>query len=81
MTGDERAARVTRDARIQVECLACGRASTLDRPDEASPSLVQLTRRLRCSACGSRAVKAFRIETPRDVARLIRARMTAADSG
>ena len=63
-------------ARTSVECLTCGRTTTLG-PEaglDALP-LVQLTRRLKCSECGSRAVKAARIETPRDVAKLIRARM------
>ena len=60
---------------IKVECLSCGRASILRADRTADLPLVRLTRRLRCSECGSRAVKAARVETPRDVARLIRARM------
>ena len=61
---------------VLVECLSCGRRSAIPREDglEDIP-LVQLTRRLRCSECGSRAVKAARIETPRDLARLMRVRM------
>ncbi|NNM71402.1 hypothetical protein [Enterovirga aerilata] len=62
---------------ILVECLSCGRRSAIGRDDDGLGDipLVQLTRRLRCSECGSRAVKAARIETPRDLARLMRARM------
>jgi DNA-directed RNA polymerase subunit RPC12/RpoP len=61
---------------VLVECLSCGRRSAI-APEEGQEDLplVQLTRRLRCSECGSRAVKAARIETPRDLARLMRARM------
>ena len=61
---------------VLVECLSCGRRSAIT-PDGGLDDmpLVQLTRRLRCSECGSRAVKAARIETPRDLARLMRARM------
>jgi DNA-directed RNA polymerase subunit RPC12/RpoP len=61
---------------ILVECLSCGRKTALPREAGAEDlPLVHLTRRLKCSECGSRAVKAARVETPRDVARLIRARM------
>jgi DNA-directed RNA polymerase subunit RPC12/RpoP len=65
-------------ADIAVECLHCGRASVL-RAEALSPGLplVHLTKRLRCSECGSRAVKAVRVETPRDVARTIRSRIRA----
>jgi DNA-directed RNA polymerase subunit RPC12/RpoP len=68
-------------AGVLVECLSCGRRSAIMREDglEDMP-LVQLTRRLRCSECGSRAVKAARIETPRDLARLMRARMGSGGS-
>ena len=61
---------------VLVECLSCGRRSAI-APEEGLDEipLVQLTRRLRCSECGSRAVKAARVETPRDLARLMRARM------
>lgn len=63
-------------ASVLVECLNCGRRSAIGRADglETLP-LVQLTKRLVCSECGSRAVKAARVETPRDLARLMRARM------
>lgn len=64
------------EADIAVECLTCGRASLLPgRGAAGTLPLVQLTRRLRCSGCGSRAVKAARVETPRDVARQIRSRI------
>jgi DNA-directed RNA polymerase subunit RPC12/RpoP len=73
---DERQRQGPRASGVLVECLNCGRRSAIG-PDEAPGDLplVQLTRRLRCSECGSRAVKAARIETPRDLARLMRARM------
>lgn len=66
---------------VRVECLNCGRVAALDESQARDAPLVQLTRHLRCSACGSRAVKAGRIDasggidTPRDVAKLLRARM------
>lgn len=66
---------------VRVECLSCGRAAVLDESRVLDAPLVQLTRHLRCSACGSRAVRAARIdvarevEMPRDIARLLRARM------
>ncbi len=67
---------------VRVECLSCGRVAALDESQVRDAPLVQLTRHLRCSACGSRAVKAGRIDTPRedvnvprDVAKLLRARM------
>jgi DNA-directed RNA polymerase subunit RPC12/RpoP len=63
--------------RIEVQCLSCGRFGSFEGDDirvRGTP-LVQLTRRLRCSACGSRAVKATTVRTPRDVAKLLRARM------
>lgn len=73
-----RAARVgTAKAGVAVECLQCGHTSTLaDEGGYADLPLVELTRRLRCSDCGSRAVKAARIQTPRDIAKLLRARMS-----
>jgi len=61
--------------KVQVRCLACGRTVALDGDDVADAPLVQLTRRLVCSGCGSRAVKASRVRAPRDVARLLRSRM------
>jgi DNA-directed RNA polymerase subunit RPC12/RpoP len=75
-TQDEHQRQGRTPAGVLVECLSCGRRSAITREDgyEDLP-LVQLTRRLRCSECGSRAVKAARVETPRDVARLMRARM------
>lgn len=73
---------------MRVECLNCGRVAALDESRVRDAPLVQLTRHLRCSACGSRAVRAGRIDapsgigtpreevdTPRDVAKLVRARM------
>ena len=63
--------------RIEVQCLSCGHGGSFEGDDRrvtGSP-LVQLTKRLRCSACGSRAVKATAIRTPRDVARRLRSRM------
>ena len=69
-----------RGREIVVECLSCGRRSTLDPALASEQPLVQLTRRLKCSECGSRAVKASRVETPRDVARLLRARMRSGRS-
>lgn len=72
---------------VRVECLRCGRVASLDESRVREAPLVELTRHLRCSACGSRAVKAGRIdpsgeapaprdvETPRDIAKLLRARM------
>ena len=73
---DERPAQGPRASGVLVECLSCGRRSALG-PDDGFEDLplVQLTRRLKCSECGSRAVKAARIDTPRDLARLMRARM------
>lgn len=73
---DEQQRQGASPASVLVECLNCGRRSAIVREDglETVP-LVQLTKRLRCSECGSRAVKAARIETPRDLARLMRARM------
>jgi DNA-directed RNA polymerase subunit RPC12/RpoP len=73
---DERQRPGPRPSGVLVECLTCGRRSAIAPEDGAEDiPLVQLTKRLRCSECGSRAVKAARIETPRDVARLMRARM------
>ena len=62
---------------IEVQCLSCGRFGRLGSDDRrvADTPLSQLTRRLRCSECGSRAVKATTVRTPRDLARLLRARM------
>ncbi len=63
--------------RIEVQCLSCGRHGSFNGDDRrvAGSPLVQLTKRLRCSECGSRAVKAQAVRTPRDVARLLRGRM------
>ena len=63
--------------RIEVQCLSCGRFGSFDGDDARvrDTPLVTLTKRLRCSACGSRAVKATSVRTPRDVARLLRSRM------
>ena len=62
---------------IEVQCLSCGRLTAFAGGDSRvlGTPLVELTRRLRCSDCGSRAVRATRTRTPRDVARLLRARM------
>lgn len=64
--------------RIEVQCLSCGRHGSFAGDDRrvAGTPLVQLTRRLRCAACGSRAVKAVATRTPRDIARALRRRMT-----
>ena len=63
--------------RIEVQCLSCGRWGSFEGDDlrVSGAPLVQLTKRLRCSVCGSRAVKATAIRTPRDVARRLRSRM------
>lgn len=63
--------------RIEVQCLSCGRFGSFEGDDRrvSGTPLVHLTKRLRCSACGSRAVKATTVRTPRDVARLLRSRM------
>ena len=46
---------------VAVACLACGRLGVLDGDSAAAAlPLVQLTRRLRCSECGSRAVRVRR---------------------
>ncbi|WP_375461876.1 hypothetical protein [uncultured Enterovirga sp.] len=74
---DERQPLRASAARIDVQCLSCGRRGSLDGDDDrvADAPLVHLTRRLRCSACGSRAVKATTVRTPADLARLMRERM------
>jgi DNA-directed RNA polymerase subunit RPC12/RpoP len=66
--------------RIEVQCLNCGRSGSFDGDDARvrGTPLVTLTRRLRCSACGSRAVRATSVRTPRDIARLLRSRMKPA---
>lgn len=63
---------------IEVQCLNCGRFGCFEADDARvrGTPLVQLTKRFRCSACGSRAVRATSVRTPRDVARLLRARMS-----
>jgi DNA-directed RNA polymerase subunit RPC12/RpoP len=62
---------------IEVQCLSCGRTGSFASDDSrvSGTPLVQLTRRFRCSACGSRAVKATSVRTPRDLAKLLRTRM------
>ena len=86
---DERADGRAGEAPVVVECLSCGRVSSLAGDALPPLPLVELTRRLRCSVCGSRAVRAARSEaadmpgrasgqgiaTPRDLARLVRSRM------
>lgn len=73
---DERHAETRGSRQIEVQCLSCGRLGLLEDDGRAAGTpLAQLTKRLRCSECGSRAVKARTIRTPRDLARLIRSRM------
>ena len=74
----KRAAEPGERPRIEVRCLSCGRVGSLEGGDERvrGTPLVHLTRRLRCSECGSRAVQAKEVRTPRDVARLLRTRMS-----
>lgn len=43
-----------------VQCLRCGHVATLDRVADEMP-LVRLTKRLVCSKCGARTMKAERI--------------------
>ena len=43
-----------------VQCLACGHMATMDRETDALP-LVRLTKRLVCSVCGARTMKAQRV--------------------
>lgn len=80
--GDEHRAGAAPTQRIEVQCLSCGRFGSFDGDDSrvSGTPLVQLTRRFRCSACGSRAVKAMTVREPRDVAKLLRARMKSARS-
>jgi DNA-directed RNA polymerase subunit RPC12/RpoP len=75
-TRDERA-REGETPRIEVQCLNCGRFGSFNGDDSRvrGTPLVELTKRLRCSACGSRAVRATRVRSPRDIARLLRGRM------
>ena len=76
MTGRELTGGADDGGVVLVECLACGRRRSLgDRDGVADLPLVQLTRRLRCSECGSRAVKAARTGTPQDLARSARSRL------
>lgn len=67
-------------AGIEVECLSCGRIGAFDAADRrvSGAPLSHLTRRFRCSACGSGAVKAKAVRRPGDLARRMRARMDAA---
>jgi hypothetical protein len=67
----------TEISRVEVQCLVCGRFGSFEGDDSRvrGTPLVALTKRLRCSACGSRAVKATSIRTPRDLAKLLRSRM------
>lgn len=61
---------------VAVECLNCGRLGTLDGASAAAAlPLVQLTRRLRCSECGSRAVRARREAGPRKAVKAMRERL------
>lgn len=69
------------DDEIVVSCLSCGRIATLPPTgDVAALPLVHLTRRLRCSECGSRAVKAERPDPAGRLARAFRLRMTSGRS-
>ena len=43
-----------------VQCLACGHTATMDRETDSLP-LVRLTKRLVCSVCGARTMKAERV--------------------
>lgn len=63
--------------RIEVQCLSCGRFGSFEGDDARvrGTPLVRLTKRLRCSECGSGAVRAKAVHTPRDVARRLRSRM------
>ena len=65
-------------SRVEVQCLSCGRFGAFEGDDSRvrNTPLVALTKRLRCSACGSRAVKATSVRTPQDIAKLLRSRMT-----
>ena len=56
--------------RIEVKCLSCGRTGRFERDDGrlGDEPLVALTKRFRCSQCGSRAVRANAVGTPRDLA-------------
>lgn len=76
---DQRAGEGDSEPGVRVECLSCGHLGRLAREDTrvGDAPLSQLTRRLVCSACGSRAVRASRSPTPRDVAVALRARMDA----
>jgi len=49
---------------VCVECLRCGRRNVVSAAK--SLPLTLLTRRLKCSACGSGAVRATRARTERD---------------
>lgn len=74
---DEHRPAAAETPRIEVQCLSCGRLGSFagdDRRVSGTP-LVHLTKRLRCSACGSRAVKASAVRTPQDVARQLRSRI------
>lgn len=79
----ERGTEAEAKPRVEVQCLSCGRQGWLDGEDRrlSGATLVALTRRLRCSECGSRAVKARMARTPRDVARLLRSRMDTGRGG
>ena len=46
-----------------VQCLRCGHVATLDRAADEVP-LVRLTKRLVCSKCGARTMKAERVTRP-----------------
>jgi DNA-directed RNA polymerase subunit RPC12/RpoP len=61
---------------VEVTCLTCGRTGAFAPRDDRIDGLplVTLTRRFRCSACGSRAVKAQR-SSPRDIARRLSSRL------
>ena len=53
-------------ARIAIDCINCGHTSSVSVEKlpyfglEETVSLVELTKRLRCRECGSKAVQAYR---------------------
>lgn len=66
--------------RIEVQCLSCGRIGLFARDDGrlGGEPLVALTKRFRCSECGSRAVRANALGTPRDLAARLGERLRTA---
>jgi len=64
-----------RDLPVCVECLRCGRRNVVSAA--GSLPLALLTRRLKCSACGSGAVRAARARTEGEVQAFLSAAVTA----